>query len=79
MIWTRRAKTGAVATLAGVAVVTIGALYYFWSITRGWTGLEGMSFVAFAAIFGAVLLAIGLVMAFFIVMIIRKNEAAGKD
>ncbi len=76
--WTKRRCIGLGLTLGGTIAFIAAALFYAWHITDGWDGLQAMSFVTFAVIFGAVVFAVGGVMAIFIVMIIAKNEEADR-
>ena len=77
MRWSKRQIVGLLATLAGTFCVILTGLYFAWVVSEGWSGMQGMSFLTFAVIFGLVLFAIGGVMAIFVVMVIRKNEGKG--
>ncbi len=74
MIWTTRRIIGLIVTLLGTFAVIGMGLYYAWNVSQSWAGMQGMSFLTFAVIFSLVLLTMGMVMAFYIVMIIAKNE-----
>lgn len=74
MIWTKRRIIGLIVTLLGTFTVIGLGLYYAWTVSQSWAGMQGMSFLTFAVIFSLVLLTMGMVMAFYIVMIIAKNE-----
>ena len=77
MPWSLHQKRGLRLTLLGTAVMTALTLLYLWMFHAHGVALS--SFLAIAAVIAVVWFAIGAVMAFFIVMIIRKNERIGKD
>lgn len=78
MSWSPKQITSAAITMSATFTTIIVTLTYFWISTDGWSGMQDMSFLAFAIIFGAVLLAIGIVMTIYIVMVVRKNEKIEK-
>ena len=79
MTWSSRQRWGLFWTMFGTALVIAISLYWAWHVSDGWSGMQGMSFLTFSLIYSAVILAIGGVMAIFIVMIIGKNEKAERN
>lgn len=75
MSWSKRAKQGAIWTGFGTVAVIAVSVIYLWIKTAGLEGVSVMEFVKIALVMGLVFAAIGAVMMFFIVMVLRKNEA----
>ena len=75
MAWSKRAKKGAWGTVAGTILLTALSLIWLYLNTYGQDGVTPMSFLKIGIVIAIVWAAIGATMAFFIVMVLRKNEA----
>lgn len=75
MAWSKRARTGALSTFIGTIVLTALSLLWLWSTTYGQPGVTPMSFLKIGVVISIVWGGIGATMAFFIVMVLRKNDA----
>lgn len=74
MVWSKREKSGAVWTALATIAVIVASIAYLWLKTRGWEGVTNWAFLKIAVVITLVFASIGGVMAFFIVMVIRKND-----
>ena len=80
MAWSARARKGAVGTLMGTVILTGLSLLWLWSKTQGDPGVTPLAFLKIGIVVAIVWAAIGATMAFFIVMVLRKNDALdGRD
>ena len=77
MPWSRNQRRGLILTCIGTAIVTALTLFYLWAVHT--EGVATLSFLGMTVVIIAVWGLIGATMAFFIVMIIRKNERIRKD
>ena len=78
MAWTKRARKGAWGTLVGTILLTALSLIWLYFETYGQEGVTPMSFLKIGIVIAIVWAAIGATMAFFIVMVLRKNETLDK-
>jgi|GEM_PF-5021231 len=78
MAWSRRARMGAISTLLGTIILTALSLIWLWATSYGDPGVTPISFLKIGVVIAIVWAAIGATMAFFIVMVLRKNEALDK-
>lgn len=79
MAWSNSAKKGAFLTAAGTLIVTVLSILYLWFTTYGWDGVTTADFIKVAIVTTVVWFAIGVTMAIFIVMVLRKNEQFKTD
>jgi len=78
MVWSKRAQMGVICTCLGTIVLTALSLLWLWNSTYGDPGVTPISFLKIGVVIAIVWAAIGATMAFFIVMVLRKNEALDK-
>ncbi len=74
MAWSKRARHGAMATLVATVVLTALSLLWLWLTSYGEAGVTPMSFLKIGVVIAIVWASIGATMAFFIVMVLNKNE-----
>ena len=79
MAWSKRTRMGALGTVIGTIALTILSLMWLWMTTYSDPGVTPMSFLKLGVVIAIVWAAIGATMAFFIIMVLRKNEALDKQ
>jgi len=75
MAWSNRARKGAVGTAIATVVLTALSLLWLWTTSYDEPGVTPMSFFKVSVVIAIVWAAIGATMAFFIVMVLRKNDS----
>ncbi len=79
MAWSKRARKGAFGTAIATIILTALSLLWLWVTSYGEPGVTPLSFLKIGVVIAIVWAAIGATMAFFIVMVLRKNEALDRE